>query len=70
MALLSMALPVLKYICCYEVNTSKSDVANVNLVKVCMLPHDVGSRWLLVGERLGSAQTCLVAVKQVPNCRA
>lgn len=39
-------------------------------MKTCVLPHDVGSRWLLVGEGLGSSQTCLVPVKQVPNCWA
>lgn len=34
------------------------------------VPHDVGSRWLLVGERLRSTQTGLVPVQQVSYCWA
>lgn len=36
----------------------------------CEVPHDVGSRWLLVGEGLRSTQTGLVPIQQVSYCWA
>lgn len=65
MARRSMALPVLSHTDKIKRHT-RCDMK----LKLLKLPHDVGPRWLLVGEGLRAPQTGLVSVQEVSNRRA